>query len=181
MSYWLKTSHLPLLPSLKPLNHQDIIIVGAGIGGLTAAYFLLKSGRSVVVLDDGPLAGGETSKSSAHITYMLDDLFSNLKKLFGLAGVTQAMASHNMAISLIEKNCLDESISCNFERLDAYLLLAQGHSFKILEEECKVANQAGFHEATIKASPLSGFGSDLAFCIPNQAQFHPVKYMELPL
>ena len=48
----------------------DAIVIGAGISGLTTAYLLAKAGRQVLVLDDGPVAGGMTMATTAHITNM---------------------------------------------------------------------------------------------------------------
>ena len=39
-------------------QHWDTIIVGAGVGGLTAAAALVKAGRQVLVLDRNPHPGG---------------------------------------------------------------------------------------------------------------------------
>ncbi|HYM19424.1 MAG TPA: protoporphyrinogen oxidase, partial [Candidatus Kapabacteria bacterium] len=36
----------------------DVVIIGAGIRGLTAGFYLLKAGRSVLVLDESDRAGG---------------------------------------------------------------------------------------------------------------------------
>lgn len=51
------------LPSFSSLNHDeraDVCVIGAGMAGLTTAYLLSREGRSVIVLDDGPIVSGET-------------------------------------------------------------------------------------------------------------------------
>lgn len=58
------------LPSFSPLNsnmNTDVCIVGAGIVGLTCAYTLAKEGKSVIVLDQSSLAGGQTARTTAHL------------------------------------------------------------------------------------------------------------------
>jgi ribulose 1,5-bisphosphate synthetase/thiazole synthase len=57
-SVWVDTAEMPNYPSLQESIRADICIVGAGIAGLTTAYLLTQAGKSVVILDDGPLAGG---------------------------------------------------------------------------------------------------------------------------
>ena len=48
----------PEQPPLAERISADVCIVGAGIAGMTTAYLLSREGKSVVVLDDGPLAAG---------------------------------------------------------------------------------------------------------------------------
>jgi glycine/D-amino acid oxidase-like deaminating enzyme len=81
----------------------DVAVVGAGIAGLTTAYLLAGLGRSVVVLDDGPMGGGETGNTSAHLSNALDDRYFELERLRGADVAAQAARSHTRAIDLIEE------------------------------------------------------------------------------
>ena len=102
--------------------------IGAGISGLSAAYHLVRSGLSVVVLDDGPICGGETGRTTAHLSNALDDRYSELERLFGRDGARQAARSHTAAIDRIEAIAAEEGIACSFERLDGYLFVPPGES-----------------------------------------------------
>jgi len=55
-----------------------VVVVGSGIAGLSTAYELCKLGQSVIVIDRGKLAGGMTSRTSAHLTSNIDDLYQEL-------------------------------------------------------------------------------------------------------
>src|ERR1041385_3583318 len=120
-SVWMATASTP---SEKPLNRDtsaNVVIVGAGIAGLTTAYLLTKQGQSVVVLDDGPIGGGMTARTTAHITNALDDRFCELERLFGESGARLAAQSHTAAIDKIEELVTGEQINCGFARVDGYL------------------------------------------------------------
>ena len=65
------TATLPKFPSLITDERADVCIVGAGIAGLTTAYLLRRAGKSVVVLDDGPIVSGETERTTAHLVTAL--------------------------------------------------------------------------------------------------------------
>ena len=41
----------------------DIVVIGAGIAGCTAAYFLAKKGHRVALLDKGVVGGEQTSRN----------------------------------------------------------------------------------------------------------------------
>src|SRR5688572_31756495 len=100
-SVWMATD-VPELPTLSHDIRTNVCIVGAGIAGLSTAYLLARAGRAVVVIDDGPVGGGETGRSTAHITAALDDRYYEIEKLHGEDGSRLAAESHSAAISRIE-------------------------------------------------------------------------------
>jgi len=73
VSYWEASEDLLEKDSLSQSIETDVCIVGAGISGLTTAYLLAKAGRKVIVIDDGLIGGGETSRTTAHLSNALDD------------------------------------------------------------------------------------------------------------
>ena len=79
-SVWAATAQLPPYAPLTADITADVCIVGAGIAGLTTAYLLTQVGKSVVVLDDGPVGSGMTSATTAHLTNALDDRYFELER-----------------------------------------------------------------------------------------------------
>jgi hypothetical protein len=61
----------------------DVAIVGGGIAGITTAYLLSRSGKSVALLEEGYIGSGETGRTTAHITLALDDRYYNIEKKHG--------------------------------------------------------------------------------------------------
>jgi glycosyltransferase involved in cell wall biosynthesis len=53
-------TELPDFAALSQNIRVNVCVIGAGIAGMTAAYLLARTGRAVVLIDDGPIAGGET-------------------------------------------------------------------------------------------------------------------------
>ena len=170
---WAETVQLPACPPLEENAHVDVAIVGAGISGLTTAYLLAKAGKSVLVLDDGPIAGGMSSATTAHLSNMLDDRYFELEKLHGREGARLAAESHTAAIACIEAIVGEENIDCDFTRLDGYLFLAEGDEPETLERELAAAHRAGL--AGVRRAQHAPYGDCLVF--PNVAQFHPLKYL----
>lgn len=64
----MTTAEVPDQPLLIENTHSDVCVVGAGIAGMSAAYMLTREGKSVVVLDDGPIGGGQTARTTAHLS-----------------------------------------------------------------------------------------------------------------
>jgi glycine/D-amino acid oxidase-like deaminating enzyme/nitrite reductase/ring-hydroxylating ferredoxin subunit len=177
-SVWMATGLVPPCPPLTQDARADVCVVGAGIAGLTTAYLLAKEGKRVVVLDDNAPGGGETGRTTAHLSSALDDRFTFLERVHGERGARLAYESHDAAISKIEQIARDESIACDFERLDGYLFLAPGHEEDRLQKELEAAHRAGFSDVEfVPRAPLGGFDTGRCLRFPRQAQFHVLKYL----
>ena len=177
-SLWMATASTPAYSPLAEDTTADVCIVGAGIAGITTAYLLSRAGKRVIVLDDGPVGGGETGRTTAHLTNAMDDRFYALERLHGERGSRIAGASHGAAIDRIEAIVRDEGIDCDFERLDGYLFIYEGGKPDELDRELEAAHRAGLTEVErIPRIPNVPFESGPALRFPRQAQFHPLKYL----
>jgi glycine/D-amino acid oxidase-like deaminating enzyme/nitrite reductase/ring-hydroxylating ferredoxin subunit len=177
-SIWMATANVPAYSPLQENIHVDVCVIGAGIAGLTTAYLLARAGKRVAVLDDGPVAGGMTKKTTAHITNMLDDRYFEVEKLHGREGARLAADSHTAAIDRIETIVKQERIDCDFTRLDGYLFLAEGDRRETLERELEAAHRAGLRAVELMPrAPYASFDSGPCLRFPNVAQFHPLKYL----
>ena len=131
VSVWMDSGAMPEFPPLTSDVETDVCIIGAGISGLTAAYELAREGRRVVVLDDGAVGGGESTRTTAHLASYQDDGLVEIEKAFGTPGLRTAIESHSRAIDEMERIAREESIDCDFARLDGYLFLAKGDTEKL--------------------------------------------------
>lgn len=177
-SVWMATSTVPHFQPLTSDARADVCIIGGGVAGLSAAYMLAREGKSVIVLDDNAIGGGETGRTTGHLSSALDDRYQFLESAYGEACARLAYESHNAAIDRIEEICRLEGISCDFERLDGYLFLAPGHDPSLLEKERDSAHRAGFRDVEFAPrAPLGGFDTGKCLRFPRQAQFHALKYL----
>jgi len=177
VSVWMDTGVLLNETSLTEDARADVCIVGAGIAGTTTAYLLAKEGKSVVVLDDGPIGGGMTGRTTAHLVNALDDRYFELERLHGEKGARLAAESHTAAIDRVEAIVKKEWIDCEFERLDGYLFVPPGDAMKILDDELEAALRAGLKLEKVERAPIDSYDTGAALRFPRQAQFHPLKYL----
>ncbi len=82
-SIWMESPETRAEPSLAADIDADVCIVGAGIAGMTTAYLLSGEKQRVVVLDDGPVAGGETCRTTAHLVSAPDWWFDEIVSKHG--------------------------------------------------------------------------------------------------
>ena len=178
-SVWMATPNTRAEPQLATDLETDVCIIGAGIAGMTTAYLLAREGRRVVVLDDGPVAGGETCRTTAHLVNAPDAYFTELERMHGEQQARLAAESHTAAIEKIEEIVRREEISCNFRRLDGFLYGEEGESTETLEAELKATHRAGLKDVElIDCVPIDSFKTGPALRFPRQAQFHILKYIK---
>jgi glycine/D-amino acid oxidase-like deaminating enzyme/nitrite reductase/ring-hydroxylating ferredoxin subunit len=155
----------------------DIVVVGAGIAGMSTAYELARAGKRVAVLDAGPLGGGMTGRTTAHLANALDDRWYELIDLRGEEDARLAADAHTTAVDRIEAIQRAEGIDCDFVRLDGYLFLAPGDGPQILDRELTASKKVGLVGVErVERMPLD-IDSSPALRFPRQGRFHPLKYL----
>ncbi len=177
-SFWQDTVDTLPFPRLADDARAHVCIVGAGIAGMTTAYLLARAGKAVIVIDDGPIGGGETGRTTAHLCNALDDYYSRIAKLFGDGGARLAAESHTAAIQRIAAIIELEDIDCDFEWLDGFLFLDEDGKREWLEDELVATHQAGLTDTGLfERAPLDAFNTGVTLRFPRQAQFHVLKYL----
>jgi glycine/D-amino acid oxidase-like deaminating enzyme/nitrite reductase/ring-hydroxylating ferredoxin subunit len=177
VSAWMATADVPDFPPLAEDAECDVCIVGAGIAGLSTAYTLTRAGKRVIVLDDGPIGGGETGRTTAHLSWALDDYYTEIEKDHGHDGARIAAESHRAAVDRIESVCREERIDCEFERLDGYWFADKPEDTRLLDAEADAARRAGAGAERVGSIPGVPFTTTGALRFPNQGQFHPLEYL----
>ncbi len=179
-------THVPFwIDSVAPIKFEeltsdkktDVVIVGGGIAGITIAYCLVLSGKKVVLIEDGFIGSGETSRTTAHLVTALDDRYYELERVHGKENAKIIAESHSKAIDFIEKTVNEESIECDFERLNGYLFLHPTDKIDSLENEYEAILHTDLSVEKVAFVPgIAQLNKALKF--NKQAQFHPLKYLK---
>ncbi len=175
-SVWMDLPAIEL-PPLAGDAAADVLVIGAGIAGLSTAYELARAGRAVTVVDRGNFGRGMTARTSAHLAFELDDFFEELTKLRGLDASRQYYASQSAAVDRIEEISREEGIDCDFARVDGLFVPAEDKDVDYLRKELRAAREAGFADAEWLESGGPGWLATPAIRYPRQGRFHPLKYV----
>ncbi|MCC5664297.1 FAD-binding oxidoreductase [Nostoc sp. CHAB 5784] len=175
---WMTTAEVPDQPVLTENTHADVCVIGAGIAGMSTAYMLAREGKSVVVLDDGPIGGGQTARTTAHVSNVLSYRYYELEQMHGKEDAKLVAQSHTTAINTIEAIATQENINCDFERLDGYLFPPDLKSIDEIQQELEAAHRVGLTNVEmVKKAPLTDFDTGVCLRFPQQGQFDPLKYL----
>ena len=178
-SYWL-TSAWPSrgFQSYGKDVTVDVVIIGGGITGITAAYLLKKAGRSVALLERGRCARADTGHTTAHLTYVTDTRLSALAKTFGTAHAQAAWDAGRAAMAQIRALVDEAHIACGYATVPGYLHApwhqpdtAETHR---LQEEAALAADLGFDAQYLASIP---FAQRPGIRFANQARVHPRRYL----
>ncbi|MFD2512637.1 FAD-dependent oxidoreductase [Pontibacter locisalis] len=175
---WVENVTLPTTHKLDNNLTCDVCVVGGGIAGLTTAYLLAKEGQRVIVLEAKAIGGGETSRTTAHLSNALDDRYTNLIKNFGKDGARLACKSHGRAIELIEEIAKEENIDCDYHKVTGYLFANNREQGEELMRELEAVQQIGWLDVVMrKECPLDTLTALPCLEFPSQAHFHVMKYL----
>jgi glycine/D-amino acid oxidase-like deaminating enzyme/nitrite reductase/ring-hydroxylating ferredoxin subunit len=176
-SIWMD---VPVAPDATPLFQNercDVVVVGAGIAGISTAYELMRRKLSVIIVDRGSIAGGMTARTSAHLAPLCDDLMSEMTKLRGLDASKLFYESQAAALDRIEEIQKSEKIDCDFRRLDGYLFQGNGMPSDIIDTELEAVREVGAAAHRLVGVPLQGCDDRHVLRYPRQGTFHPLKYL----
>src|SRR4029450_8919485 len=179
VSYWSATHAFPDFPAIDRDIEVDVVVVGPGLPGITTAYLLKQAGARVALIERDRIAAGDTSRTTAHLTYVTDERLHKLADTFGHDAAKAFWEAGAAAIDEIAAIVRQTHADCDFRWKPGYLHAS-------LQDQEATARQGLEHDAELARS----FGFDTTFMaqVPGvhrpgarfaqQATFHPLKYLE---
>ncbi len=176
-SLWAATHEPTSYPKLQGSTKADVVIIGGGITGLTAALVLAEAGKRVVLVEARGLGSGATLGTTAHITEALDVGYAKVETAFGKDAAKLVAASSRTAIEHIAARVDAHSIDCGFERVPGYLYTERKEELSTLVAEQTAAIRAGVRVERATNVPLP-FAVAGGIRFDDQAQFHVGRYLD---
>jgi len=178
MSCWLDTPNLPKFPSLTRDLHVDVVVVGGGITGITAAYLFKKSGYKVALVERQRCGHVDSGQTTAHLTCVTDKRLHELVSDFGKESAKAVWEAGFAAIDQMAAIITNEKLKCDFKWVPNYLYASlKGHAKKEregLEKDTQFAQELGFEAEFLDSIP---YFKQPGVRFSNQAKFHPLKYL----
>jgi len=176
--FWSISASFPRFAKLSDGATADVVVVGGGVTGLTAAYLLARAGKGVVLLERDRCAETDTGHTTAHLTMVTDTRLSELVRRFGRDHAQAVWDAGLAAISQIDTIVREHGIKADFAWVDGFLHAPlrtdSGDAGRGLEDDAALARELGFDAEYLDDVPLV---QRPGVRFANQARFHPRKYL----
>ena len=182
-SPWIETP-LRKYPALAQDLEVDVVVVGAGLTGITTAFLLRQEGVRVALIDRARVAAADTARTTAHLTYVTDTRLHELARDFGKDGARTFWEAGASAIDEIARIVRENSIECDFQWVPGYLHQPIGtedrKAREELEQDAALAAEFGLKAQFMESVP---WAATPGVRFAHQARFHPRQYLAalLPL
>jgi glycine/D-amino acid oxidase-like deaminating enzyme len=168
-------SGTPYTP-LKGEVEVDVAIIGAGITGLTAAYLLKQTGRTVAVLDKATVGGGTSGRTTGKVTSQHEIIYHDLYQRLGIDKAQAHAAINQTAVEQVGEIVNAEHIECGWRREDNYVFTDQDGKLETLQQEAEIAVELGLPASFVTETPLP-FPVKGALKFSDQATFNSQAYL----
>lgn len=134
-SYWQATAPTFSAAASGPLPSQaDVVVIGAGFTGVSAALSLARSGINVVVLDSGEVMSQASARNGGHCNTGVAQNFASLVASQGLEQASRFYKAFDDAVTYVEQLIKDEQIDCDFRLCGKLKLASKASHFSGLRE-----------------------------------------------
>jgi glycine/D-amino acid oxidase-like deaminating enzyme len=138
-SYWLDTAPRLQTGQAGPVaGKADIVIVGGGFTGLSAALGLSRQGADVVVLEAGRVTGEASGRNGGHCNNGLAHDLGGLAATIGLERAVALYRAFDAGVDRVEALVREEGIDCDFSRTGKIKLAAKPAHYAKLAKSAEI-------------------------------------------
>ncbi len=176
-SLWQDTAQNDILMShVLPATSVDVVVVGAGITGVSTALALQEAGQRCILVEARNIGFGTTGGTSAHVNTLLELSYDRMIEKFGAEEAGMVAQAAQQAVDRIRHYATLYAPDCNWEERDAFMIALDQDQAKTLEKVVEGTRRMGFVTRYVDDAPYPG-SYKMAARFEGQAQFHPTRYV----
>ena len=179
VSYWQDS--VGLITDLS----ADVVIIGAGLAGLSTAYWLNRLDRSlsIIVVDKGKIGHGASGRNAGFITCGSTEHFSRMSSAYGEDKAEKIWKFTEYNHDLIVREFGKEALSklCEYRNLGSWTLAATEHEIEVINQTVSRLQGKGvdvkWHDERHVRDWLQCEGFHGGAFYRHDGEIHPVKYL----
>lgn len=175
-SLWLKGTKIEKFSDLEKDLETEVCIIGAGIFGVSTAYYLTQNGYKVVLIERDTIASKVTGHTTAKITSQHGLIYHYLLNQYGKDFAKKYYQANQSAVQEIENIINENEINCDLKKQSSSVYTINQTEISKIEEEIQALKDLDINARKIQQSPLP-FNIISGIEFQDQAKFNPIKYI----
>lgn len=175
-SLWLKETKIEKFSNLEKDLETEVCIIGAGIFGVSTAYYLTQKGYKVVLIERDSIASKVTGHTTAKITSQHGLIYHYLLNQYGKDFAKKYYQANQSAVQEIENIINENEINCDLKKQSSSVYTINQTEISKIEEEIQALKDLDINARKIQQSPLP-FNIISGIEFQDQAKFNPIKYI----
>ena len=179
-SLWLDYDYCPR-PPLHGTHHCDVVVIGGGICGISAALHAARMGFSVMVVESRVVAWGATGRNAGFILAGVAERHSRVAAMYGRERANTLWATTLENHQLMAEEISRSAIPCEYRLRGSIQLSNSGDEDAELRESAELLAQDGFAGHFLEPHEVpevyrgAGFGG--ALVIPTDGELDPARFV----
>ena len=136
-SIWQNDCEMPEFPQLSGSAEADVLIIGGGLAGILAAYFLKSEGLDCIICEGGRICGGVTGLTTAKITAQHGLIYHKILESEGIGKAKLYLKANEKAVKKYAEFC--KGIDCDYQVKTSYVYTLDDR--KKLEKEAEALSK----------------------------------------
>ncbi|WP_238439431.1 FAD-dependent oxidoreductase [Microbacterium sp. JZ31] len=173
-SLWHATSPLIEVDTTLP-SKVDVVVVGAGLAGLSTAAILARAGRSVAVLEAREVGAVATGNTTAKLSLLQGGVFSGIRSHAGDEALEAYVAANRAGQDWLRAELAGEPEA--IEQRDAFTYATTREGAKSVDQEAEALAAVGFDVDVLGEGQDAGlpYAVTRAIRMRGQWQIHPMR------
>lgn len=171
-------------PDFAPLTEDaetDVLIVGAGITGVTLAYTLAEQNAQSILVDAGFVAGSASGRNAGFLLAAPAEPYAERITLWGRDGARAVLHIGRRTHQRVRHIVQAHGIECDYQQTGSLRLTRTHEETEDLRGSLPELRHDGFpmrEIALTDALPAHAAGAfEAAFEVPEDGQLHPVRFL----
>jgi len=183
-SYWHDTApRFDAAVQGPPQGRADVVVVGGGFTGLSAALALAKKGAQVVLLEADRIGSAASGRNGGHVNNGFAQDYASMCARLGTERANLLYRSFDAGVDTVERIVNEEGIDCDFRRTGKLKLAAKpAHYDKLARSQELLAREVDPDTHMVSQAALSEeLGSDAYYgglVFAKSAGMHMGKFVQ---